>query len=69
MERGNSKHGPARDEEMAHEAQGLLHGGAHRAHDVGKISVDDVPIPTALRAYEAFDRREPGWTKVTLEVG
>jgi hypothetical protein len=26
-------------------------------------------IPTALRAYEAFDRRDPGWTKVTLEFG
>lgn len=25
--------------------------------------------PTTLQAYEAFDRREPGWTKVTLEVG
>ena len=25
-------------------------------------------IPSALQAYEAFDRREPGWTKVTLEV-
>jgi len=25
-------------------------------------------IPAALQAYEAFDRREPGWTKVTLEV-
>jgi threonine dehydrogenase-like Zn-dependent dehydrogenase len=26
-------------------------------------------IPTALQAYEAFDRRDPGWTKVTLGVG
>ena len=25
-------------------------------------------IPTAIQAYEAFDRREPGWTKVTLDV-
>jgi hypothetical protein len=22
----------------------------------------------AMDAYEAFDRREPGWTKVTLEL-
>jgi threonine dehydrogenase-like Zn-dependent dehydrogenase len=26
-------------------------------------------IPGALRAYAAFDRRDPGWTKVTLDVG
>jgi hypothetical protein len=26
-------------------------------------------ILDALQAYEAFDRRDPGWTKVTLEVG
>jgi D-arabinose 1-dehydrogenase-like Zn-dependent alcohol dehydrogenase len=26
-------------------------------------------IPTVLRAYEAFDRRDPGWTAVTLELG
>lgn len=32
MERGNSKHGPAQDQEMARETQGLVHGGAHRAH-------------------------------------
>lgn len=32
MERGNTKHGPAHDEEMAREAQGLVRGSAHRAH-------------------------------------
>lgn len=32
MERGNSKHGPAHDQEMAHETQGVVRGGAHRAH-------------------------------------
>lgn len=32
MERGNTKHGPAHDHEMARETQGLVHGGAHRAH-------------------------------------
>jgi hypothetical protein len=26
-------------------------------------------IPTVLQAYEGFDRRDPGWTKVTLEPG
>jgi hypothetical protein len=25
-------------------------------------------VPSALEAYEAFDRRDPGWTKVALEV-
>lgn len=32
MERGNTKHGPAHDQEMAHETQGLTRSGAHRAH-------------------------------------
>ena len=32
MERGNTKHGPAHDQEMARETQGLVHGDAHRAH-------------------------------------
>ena len=32
MERGNTKHGPVHDDEMAHEAQGMVQGGAHRAH-------------------------------------
>jgi hypothetical protein len=25
--------------------------------------------PPQHEAYEAFDRREPGWTKVALELG
>lgn len=25
-------------------------------------------IPTAIQADEAFDRREPGWTKVIIET-
>lgn len=32
MERGNTKHGPARDQEMAHETQGLVKGQAQRPH-------------------------------------
>jgi hypothetical protein len=32
MERGNTKHGPVHDQEMAHETQGLVQGAAHRAH-------------------------------------
>jgi hypothetical protein len=32
MERGNTKHGPVHDQEMAHETEGLVRGGAHGAH-------------------------------------
>jgi hypothetical protein len=32
MERGNTKHGPAHDREMAQEVQGMVRGSAHRAH-------------------------------------
>ncbi len=32
MERGNTKHGPARDREMAHETEGMVRGSAQRAH-------------------------------------
>jgi hypothetical protein len=31
MERGNSKHGPVRDEELAHETEGMVRGAAQRA--------------------------------------
>jgi len=32
MERGNTKHGPIRDDEMAHETQGMVRGAARRPH-------------------------------------
>jgi hypothetical protein len=32
MERGNTKHGPAHDQEMAHEIEGMVRGSANRAH-------------------------------------
>lgn len=32
MERGNTKHGPVHDQEMAHETQGLVQSGGQRAH-------------------------------------
>jgi hypothetical protein len=32
MERGNTKHGPVHDEEMAHETEGLVRGKAQRPH-------------------------------------
>lgn len=30
MERGNTKHGPAQDEQMAHETEGMVRGSAQR---------------------------------------
>jgi threonine dehydrogenase-like Zn-dependent dehydrogenase len=27
------------------------------------------PVSSAIEAYETFDRREPGWLKVALDVG
>lgn len=32
MERGNTKHGPAHDQKMAHEADGIVRGAPQRAH-------------------------------------
>ena len=32
MERGNTKHGRVRDEELAHETEGIIRGGAQRGH-------------------------------------
>jgi hypothetical protein len=32
MERGNTKHGPVHDQEMAHETEGLVRGGVHGTH-------------------------------------
>jgi hypothetical protein len=32
MERGNTKHGPLHDEEMAHETESMLRGAPQRAH-------------------------------------
>jgi hypothetical protein len=32
MERGNTKHGPAHDDQLAHETRGMARGGAQRGH-------------------------------------
>jgi hypothetical protein len=53
MERGNTKHGPARDEELAHETQGMVRGAAQRTHAESwrePEPVDD-SIPTVTRAH------------------
>jgi threonine dehydrogenase-like Zn-dependent dehydrogenase len=47
---------------------GLLSRIADGSADPATVWTQQEPIPAALDAYEAFDRREPGWTKVTLEV-
>jgi threonine dehydrogenase-like Zn-dependent dehydrogenase len=48
---------------------GLLSKIAAGSADPTTVWTQQETIPTALQAYEAFDRRDPGWTKVTLEVG
>jgi threonine dehydrogenase-like Zn-dependent dehydrogenase len=47
---------------------GLLSRIASGAADPTTIITQQEPMPSAIEAYEAFDRREPGWTKVALEV-
>jgi threonine dehydrogenase-like Zn-dependent dehydrogenase len=47
---------------------GLLSRIASGRADPTTVLTQQQDIPTAVQAYEAFDRREPGWTKVTLDV-
>jgi propionate CoA-transferase len=48
---------------------GLLSKIAAGGADPTTVLTQQESMPTALQAYEAFDRREPGWTKVVLELG
>jgi threonine dehydrogenase-like Zn-dependent dehydrogenase len=48
---------------------GLLSKIASGQGDPTTVWTQQESIPTVLRAYEAFNRRDPGWTKVTLELG
>lgn len=48
---------------------GLLAKIAAGTIDPTTVWTQKQTIPTVLEAYEAFDRRDPGWTKVTLGVG
>jgi threonine dehydrogenase-like Zn-dependent dehydrogenase len=48
---------------------GLLSKIAAGQADPTTVLTQQESIPTALAAYQAFDRRSPGWTKVTLELG
>jgi threonine dehydrogenase-like Zn-dependent dehydrogenase len=47
---------------------GLLSKIATGAADPTTVLTQQEELPSVLDAYEAFDRREPGWTKVTLEL-
>jgi threonine dehydrogenase-like Zn-dependent dehydrogenase len=47
---------------------GLLSKIAAGQADPTSVWMQQETMPTALAAYQAFDRRGPGWTKVTLEV-
>jgi threonine dehydrogenase-like Zn-dependent dehydrogenase len=47
---------------------GLLSRIATGSADPTTIVTQQEPLPSVIAAYEAFDRREPGWTKVALEV-
>ncbi len=47
---------------------GLLSKIASGRADPTTVWTQQQTIPSAIQAYEAFDRRDPGWTKVTLEV-
>lgn len=48
---------------------GLLSKIAAGTADPTTVVSQQADVPGAVEAYEFFDRREPGWTKVTLEVG
>ncbi len=54
MERGNTKHGPVHDEEMAHETEGMVHGAPQRPY--GEEWRETEPVEGALPPL----RREPG---------
>jgi hypothetical protein len=53
MERGNSKHSPLRDDELAHETEGMVRGQPQRAHTEEwrePEPVDDAMPPVTRRA-------------------
>jgi threonine dehydrogenase-like Zn-dependent dehydrogenase len=47
---------------------GLLSRIASGGADPTTVLTQQETLPSAISAYQAFDRREPGWTKVTLDV-
>ena len=53
MERGNTKHGPAHDQEMAHETEGMVRGSANRARgeEWRETEPVEVAVPPAGRRF------------------
>ncbi|MGW5386266.1 hypothetical protein [Nocardia sp. NPDC003963] len=56
MERGSSKHGPARDEQLAHELQGTLRG--NRSSRAEEWRDPEPPADDDLLIHERVDRTE-----------
>jgi hypothetical protein len=57
MERGNTKHGPVHDQEMAHETQGVVRGAAHRAH--GEEWREPEPVDEGIPPVRRGDGANP----------
>lgn len=57
MERGNTKHGPLHDEEMAHETQGMTRGSPQPAH--GEEWREPEPIDGAVGPIRRGDGANP----------
>jgi len=57
MERGNTKHGPAHDQEMAHETQGLVRGSARRTH--AEEWRETEPVEERIPPVRRGDRANP----------
>lgn len=57
MERGNTKHGPAHDQEMAHETEGMVRGSAQRAH--GEEWRETEPVEGAVPPLRRGDGANP----------
>lgn len=57
MERGNTKHGPVHDQEMAHETEGMARGSAQRAH--GEEWRETEPVEDAIPPLRRGDGANP----------
>lgn len=57
MERGNTKHGPAHDQEMARETEGMVRGSAQRAH--GEEWRETEPVEGAVPPVRRGDGANP----------
>lgn len=57
MERGNTKHGPVHDEEMAHETEGMARGAPQRPH--GEEWRETEPVEDAVPPLRRGDGANP----------